>query len=308
MGVWLEGKSLANRIKEEVRERVEYYKRETNQVPGLIGILVGDDRASQVYLRTKEKNSQKLGINSEILTYPKDIKLEKLKAEIERLNQRDDVDGILVQLPLPPPLNPHEVITAILPEKDVDGFHPFSLGNLLLNKRGLRPCTPCGIIELLKAHNITIEGKRVVIIGRSLIVGKPLAAMMTNENGTVTMCHSKTKDLPAVASEADILVAALGKGAFVTPEFVKEGATVIDVGINHTSDRKRVEELFGKDEEREKDLSEKGYTIIGDVHPQVIEKAAYLTPVPGGVGALTVAMLMQNTLEAFIHRRGLQER
>lgn len=307
MGIWLEGKTLATKIKEKVREEVSHYRKTKNQVPGLVGILVGENKASQIYLRTKEKNCRDLGLYSEILQFPADIDPPSLKSEIEALNEREDVDGILVQLPLPSSLNPHEIIPTILPEKDVDGFHPFNLGNLLLNQDVLKPCTPLGIIELLKDRKISIEGKRVVIIGRSRIVGKPLAAMMTNENGTVTICHSRTKDLPRVASEADILVAALGHGAFVTPEFVKEGSTVVDVGINHLTDKEKMESLFGKDEKREKDFERKGYTIIGDVQPAVIEKAAYLTPVPGGVGALTVAMLMRNTLEAFKKRRNIEE-
>lgn len=305
MGVWLEGKTLATKIKEEVRDEVSRYQKSHDQVPGLVGILVGEDRASQVYLRTKERNCQKLGLYSEILQFPATIDPSSLKSEIEALNERGDVDGILVQLPLPSPLNPHEIIPVILPEKDVDGFHPFNLGNLLLNQDVLKPCTPLGIMELLKDRNISIEGKRVVIIGRSRIVGKPLAAMMTNENGTVTICHSRTRALPRVASEADLLVAAIGRGAYVTPKFVKEGATVIDVGINQLTDREKIESLFGRDEKREKDLEKKGYTIVGDVHPDVIEKAEYFTPVPGGVGVLTVAMLMRNTLEAFKKRRNL---
>lgn len=305
MGSWLEGKTLANKIKEEVKKEVAHYLKTKKQVPGLIGILVGENKASKVYLRTKEKNCERLGIRSEILNFPEDIEASSLKSEIELLNSREDVDGILVQLPLPSSLNTHEIITSISPEKDVDGFHPFNLGKLLMNQEGLKPCTPLGIVELLKSRKISIQGKRVVIIGRSRIVGKPLAAMMTNENGTVTICHSKTQNLPQVAAEADILVAALGRGAFVTLEFVKPGATVVDVGMNNLTDRSKVEQLFGKDEKREKNLDEKGYTLIGDVHPQVIEKAEYLTPVPGGVGLLTVAMLMSNTLEAFKRRRNL---
>ncbi len=305
MGSWLEGKTLANKIKEEVKKEVAHYLKTKKQVPGLIGILVGENKASKVYLRTKEKNCERLGIRSEILNFPEDIEASSLKSEIELLNSREDVDGILVQLPLPSSLNTHEIITSISPEKDVDGFHPFNLGNLLMNQEGLKPCTPLGIVELLKSRKISIQGKRVVIIGRSRIVGKPLAAMMTNENGTVTICHSKTQNLPQVAAEADILVAALGRGAFVTLEFIKPGATVVDVGMNNLTDRSKVEQLFGKDEKREKNLDEKGYTLIGDVHPQVIEKAEYLTPVPGGVGLLTVTMLMSNTLEAFKRRRNL---
>ena len=305
MGVWLEGRTLAERIKEEVKEEVAHFRRTANQVPGLIGILVGENRSSQIYLRSKEKASQALGIASQILTLPADIEARTLKARIEELNRREDVDGILVQLPLPGHLKAHDIICAILPEKDVDGFHPFSLGSLLANQEGLKPCTPMGIIELIRFNQIPIEGKEVVIIGRSLIVGKPLAAMMTNENATVTICHSKTKDLAAVAARADILVAAMGKPAFVKPEFVKEGAVVIDVGINQLADAAKVRELFGEDEKRLKDLADKGYTVVGDVDPRALERAEAMTPVPGGVGLLTVAMLMKNTLEAFKRRRQL---
>jgi len=306
MGSWLEGKSLAEKIKEEVKEQVAYYLKTRNEIPGLVGILVGENKASQNYLKTKEKTSHSLGIASEILTLPADIEASSLKAKIELLNQKKEVDGILVQLPLPSSLNSYEIICSILPEKDVDGIHPFNLGTLLMNQEGLQPCTPKGIIELLKFRNVRIEGKDVVIIGRSLIVGKPLAAMMTNENATVTICHTKTANLPHITSKADILVVAMGRGAaFILPEFVKQGAVVVDVGMNYLEDKARVEQLFGKDPKREKDLREKGYTLVGDVHPQVIEKADYLTPVPGGVGPLTIAMLMRNTLEAFKRRRKL---
>lgn len=305
MGNWLEGRTLANDIKEKIKEEVDGYLRTENQAPGLVGILVGENEASQVYLRSKEKTSKKLGIRSEILRFPEDINASLLKSEIDLLNRREDVDGILVQLPLPPSFDPHEIITSILPEKDVDGFHPLNLGNLLMKQDGLKPCTPRGILELLKSRKIGIEGKKVVIIGRSRIVGKPLAALMTNENGTVTICHSKTKNLAHVASEADILVAAMGRAAFVTPVFIKEGATVVDVGMNRLTDKVKVEQLFGRDEKREQDLEKKGYTLIGDVDPHAIEKAEFLTPVPGGVGPLTVAMLMRNTLDAFKGRHNL---
>lgn len=305
MGIWLEGKTLADKIKEEVRKEVEFYRKTKNVVPGLVGILVGENKASQGYLRTKEKTSQNMGIVSKILSFPADISTSSLKAQIEELNRNGDIDGILVQLPLPSGWPTHEIISTISPEKDVDGIHPYNLGNLLMNKEGLRPCTPHGIIELLKFHQIGIEGREVVIIGRSLIVGKPMAAMMTNENGTVTVCHTKTRNLSQVASRADILVAAMGQAIFVQPEFVKPGAVVIDVGMNSLSDKSKVREIFGDDPKREQDLAEKGYTLVGDVHPRAIERAAYLTPVPGGVGLLTVAMLMKNTLQAFKKRRML---
>lgn len=305
MGSWLEGKTLAKKIKEKVKNDVALYLKQKKEVPGLAAILVGENRASKIYLRTKERNCERLGIHSEILCFPKDIEASLLKAKIEELNSREDVDSILVQLPLPSLFNAPEIIASIHPEKDVDGVHPFNLGNLMMNQEGLKPCTPLGIIELLKSREIPIAGKRVVIIGRSRLVGKPLAAMVTNENGTVTICHSKTENLPQVSSEADILVGAIGRGAFITPEFVKPGAVVVDVGMNNLTDKSKVEQMFGQDEKRLKDLKEKGYTLIGDVHPQVIDKAEFLTPVPGGVGPLTVAMLMKNTLEAFKQRRNL---
>ncbi|MFC2169351.1 bifunctional 5,10-methylenetetrahydrofolate dehydrogenase/5,10-methenyltetrahydrofolate cyclohydrolase [Acidobacteriota bacterium] len=304
MGDWLEGQVLARKIRDEVKEEVEHFLKKEGASPSLVGILIGANKASMVYLRMKEKRSKKLGIRSEILNFPQETTRASLMSKINELNLNKDVDGILVQLPLPASFNTYEVISSILPEKDVDGFHPFNLGSLLMNQEGLKPCTPLGIMELLKSRDVPIEGKRVVIIGRSFIVGKPLAAMMTNEHGTVTICHSRTKILPQVAFEADILVAAIGRGALVTPDFVKEGAVVVDVGQNFVTTKTRAEELFGQDEKRKTDLEEKGYTIVGDVHPQVIEKAKLLTPVPGGVGPLTVALLMRNTLEAFKKRRG----
>jgi methylenetetrahydrofolate dehydrogenase (NADP+) / methenyltetrahydrofolate cyclohydrolase len=305
MGSWLEGKDLAEKIKQDVKEEVARLQGTRHQAPGLIGILVGDNRSSQIYLRSKEKACQAVGIASQILTYPGDLEPGALKAAIEDLNRRDDVDGILVQLPIPAHLNPHDIICAISAAKDVDGIHPFNLGNLPANQDGPKPCTPLGIIELLKFNRVPLEGRDAVVIGRSLIVGKPVAAMLTNENATVSVCHSKTKDLAEVVRRADILVAAIGKPAFVRAEFIKPGATVIDVGINRVSDSGLVRELFGDDPKRREDLDKKGYTVVGDVDPRAIERAALMTPVPGGVGLLTVAVLMKNTLEAFKRRRGL---
>ncbi len=305
MGSWLEGKALAEKIKQDVKEEVARFQRTRHQVPGLMGVLVGDNRSSQIYLRSKEKACQALGIASQILTYPGDMEPAALKAEIEELNRRDDVDGILVQLPIPAHFNTHDIICAVSPAKDVDGIHPFNLGNLMANQDGPKPCTPLGIIELLKSQGVPMEGRDAVVIGRSLIVGKPVAAMLTNENATVSVCHSKTADLADIARRADILIAAIGKAAFVRPEFVKPGATVIDVGINRVSDRELVGRLFGDDPKRREDLDKRGYTVVGDVDPRAFDRVALMTPVPGGVGLLTVAMLMKNTLEAFKRRRGL---
>ena len=303
MGTWLEGRPVADRIRESVGLEVARFREERGIVPGLVGVLVGDNPASQSYLRMKEKACQSLGVCGRILTLPGDTARDRLKIEIEALNADEEVDGILVQLPLPKSFETHEVISWIDPKKDVDGIHPFSLGRLLQNQPGLRACTPLGVLELIKSTGERIEGKDVVIIGRSLIVGKPLAAMITNENGTVTICHSKTKDLAATAARADILIAAMGKPGFVGPEFVKAGAVVIDVGSNAVTDPEVVRALFGDDPKREKEIREKGYTWIGDVQPRVIDKAKWLTPSPGGVGPLTIAMLMKNTLEAFKGRR-----
>ena len=303
MGTWLEGKPLADKIREDVARGVAHYKQTRGTVPGLVAVIVGDNAASQSYVRMKEKACQALGLWSEVQRLPASTTMAELTARIDELNAADHVDGILIQLPLPGHLNSHEVISRLRPDKDVDGFHPYSLGLLLENRPGLRPCTPTGIVELIKSTGTRIEGSDVVVIGRSMIVGKPLAAMFTNENGTVTVCHSKTKDLAQVAARADILVAAMGKTAFVGPEFVKPGAVVIDVGMNSVSDKAKVEELYGQDPKRQKDLQEKGYTLIGDVDPRLIDKAGYLTPVPGGIGLLTIAMLMRNTLKAFKHRK-----
>ncbi|MBM3297640.1 MAG: bifunctional methylenetetrahydrofolate dehydrogenase/methenyltetrahydrofolate cyclohydrolase FolD [Candidatus Aminicenantes bacterium] len=305
MGVWLAGKPLADRIKADVAKKAAEYKDRTGRTPGLAAVLVGDNKASQVYVRTKEKTSQQLGFASRILKLPADIDARALEERIRELNRDEDIDGILVQLPLPGHLDPWAAVAAIDPRKDVDGIHPVTLGRLVQNQDAFKTCTPQGVLELLKDFGVALEGKNVAVIGRSLIVGKPLAVMLTNENATVTVCHSKTRDLPGVVSRADIVVAAMGRPAFVTPDFVKEGAVVVDVGINSVTDARLAGELFGDDPARRKDLADKGYTLVGDVHPAVVAKAAALTPVPGGVGPLTVAALMKNTLEAFRRLKGL---
>ncbi len=301
----MEGRPLADKIKAGLQAEVERLKEITGAVPNLVGILVGENKSSESYLRTKEKTAKSLGISSSIIRLPADISPEELIARIKAFNEDDNIDGILVQLPLPPKFKTNQVIEAIAPDKDVDGLHPVNLGRILMNEEGLRPCTPAGIIELLKFNGVTIEGKEIVVIGRSLIVGKPLAAMLTNENGTVTLCHTRTRELAQVAARADILVAAIGKPAFIQTDFVREGAVVVDVGINYVSDEVLVRELFGEDAKRAQDLQEKGYTIVGDVDPRAAGKASLITPVPGGVGLLTVAMLMRNTVTAFQRRRHL---
>jgi methylenetetrahydrofolate dehydrogenase (NADP+)/methenyltetrahydrofolate cyclohydrolase len=305
MGIWLEGKPPADRIREMVKTEAARIKASTGAIPGLTAVLVGDNKSSQSYVRTKEKACLALGLNGQVVHLEEHTTRECLKNLIDQLNENNNVDAILVQLPLPKHLDTNEVIGWIRPDKDVDGIHPTSLGLLVQNQPGLRPCTPMGVLELIKTAGVSIEGKDVVIIGRSLIVGKPLAALITNANGTVTICHSKTKDLAAVSARADILIAAMGKAAFVTHGFVKPGALVIDVGTSAVSDPATVKMLFGDDPLRAKDLADKGYTLVGDVDPRVIDKAGWLTPVPKGVGPLTIAMLMKNTVEAFARRRGL---
>ncbi len=305
MGEWLRGDVIASDIKEKVGKEVENLFEKSGRVPGLTGILIGENPSSKIYLNIKSRECEKLSIRSELLKFPADIEEPVVLKEIERLNKDENVDGILVQLPIPSHLEPLRIIESISPVKDVDGFHPVNLGNLILGKKGLRACTPSGIMELLKRNNIEIKGKRAVVVGRSFIVGKPMGIMLLNEDATVTYCHSKTPHLPEVTSSADILIVAMGKPCFIRENFVKEGAVVVDVGVNSINDKKDLISIYGEDSKKLKDIEEKGSTLVGDVHPEVINKASYLTPVPGGVGPLTVAMLMKNTLEAFKMRLGL---
>lgn len=272
----LDGKAAAGRIKEEVRAGVEKLKADCGVTPGLTVIIVGDDPASQVYVGNKHKACGEMGIASEVIRLPADCGEARLLAEVEALNDNPAVHGILVQLPLPGHLDADRVLERIRPDKDVDGLHPLNVGNLTLGREALVSCTPNGVMKLLAMEGIAVEGKRAVIIGRSNIVGKPMASLLLAGNATVTVCHSRTKELAAVCREADILVAAIGKPNFVTADMVKPGAVVIDIGINRGGDK-----------------------LVGDVDfAAVREVAAAITPVPGGVGPLTIAMLMHNTLKA----------
>ena len=267
--------------------------------PGLAVVLVGDNPASQVYVRNKTRTGDELGIYNETITPPATSTTEDLLQLVRTLNQRPEIDGILVQLPLPPQIDAARVLLAVAPEKDVDGFHPCNIGNLVTARPGPRACTPAGIMELLRRYQIPIAGRRAVVIGRSDIVGKPMAFLLLHENATVTICHSKTADLPAVCREGDILVAAIGRAAMVTRDFIKPGATVIDVGMNRLDDRAEVARLFRGDASKLARFDKTGSTLIGDVHPlDVAEVAGAYTPVPGGVGPLTIAMLMMNTVAA----------
>jgi methylenetetrahydrofolate dehydrogenase (NADP+) / methenyltetrahydrofolate cyclohydrolase len=272
--------------------------------PGLAAVLVGDNPASKVYVNSKIAACGKLGLASFHITPPATISTDELLGIIEDLNARDDVDGILVQLPLPPQIDAKKVLEAVDPAKDVDGFHPMNVGHLVAGRPALVACTPAGVMEILRRSNVPIEGANAVVLGRSDIVGKPQALLLLHAHACVTIAHSKTKDLKDVVRRADIVVAAIGRPAMVTPDFIRPGATVIDVGINRINDAKQAESVFANFPERLAEFQKKGTAIVGDVHPDVVNVAGALTPVPGGVGPLTIAMLMSNTIKAARLRRG----
>ena len=301
--VILDGTRIAAQIRAEVGEEVNQLTADGLR-PGLAVVLVGHNPASEIYVRSKVKACEELGILSEKIAPPETSTTEELLALVDDLNRRDDIDGILVQLPLPSHVDSKKVLLAVSPEKDVDGFHPMNVGNLSTQRPGLVPCTPAGVIEILKRSNIPIVGAEAVVVGRSDIVGKPVAMLLLNGNATVTVCHSKTRDLPAVCRRADILVAAIGRMGMITPDYVKPGATVIDVGMNKITDPAEFAKFFAGYAKREAAFAKNGSTLIGDVHPKVAEVAGALTPVPGGVGPLTIAMLMSNTVKAAKLRRG----
>ena len=302
----LDGKMIADKIRAEAIGEAEDLKKTKGITPKLSVILVGENPASQIYVKNKERTMIQSGMLSEAFRMPKETAMETLLAEIKRLNDDRSVHGILVQLPLPDHLDANRIIMSIDPDKDVDGFHPVNAGRLLIGLDGFLPCTPAGIIEMLKRYEIPMKGKHAVVIGRSNIVGKPMAILLLREHATVTVCHSRTRDLPSVAASGDILIAAIGRKAMVTADYIKEGAVVIDVGMNRIIDETEVREFFGDNVHRLKEFKEKGSTLVGDVHPlQVQAKAGYLSPVPGGVGPLTIAMLLKNTVKAAKIRSGL---
>jgi methylenetetrahydrofolate dehydrogenase (NADP+)/methenyltetrahydrofolate cyclohydrolase len=298
----LDGNKIAGEIRAEVASEVKTMTA-AGMRPGLAVALVGHNPASEVYVRGKVKSSGEVGIYSEQHTPPESVSTEEILELIADLNRRDEIDGILVQLPLPPQVDAKKVLMAVDPAKDVDGFHPMNVGLLSTQRPGLVPCTPAGIIEILERSKIPIAGQEAVVVGRSDIVGKPVAMLLINGNATVTVCHSKTRDLPGVCRRADILIAAIGRAGMITREFVKPGATVIDVGMNQVTDRAEFERLFAGNAKREETFRAKGSTLVGDVHPNVAEVAGAITPVPGGVGPLTIAMLMANTVRAAKLRR-----
>lgn len=299
----LDGIKISGEIKAEVAAEVQTMTAAGIR-PGLAVVLVGNDPASEIYVRGKVKSCEDLGIYSEKHTPPDSVSTEFLLKLVADLNERDEIDGILVQLPLPSQVDAKRVLMAVDPRKDVDGFHPVNVGLLSTQRPGLVPCTPAGVIEILKRSNIAIAGQEAVVVGRSDIVGKPVAMLLINGNATVTVCHSKTRDLAGVCRRADILVAAIGRAGLITRDFVKPGAAVIDVGTNKVTDRAEFERLYSGHPKREETFRTKGSTLVGDVHPEVAEVAGALTPVPGGVGPLTIAMLMSNTVRAAKLRRG----
>jgi methylenetetrahydrofolate dehydrogenase (NADP+) / methenyltetrahydrofolate cyclohydrolase len=303
MAIILDGTRIAAQIRAEVGEGVKQLTAEGLR-PSLAVVLVGHNPASEIYVRSKVKACEELGVLSEKHTPPDSVTTEELLALVDDLNRRDEIDGILVQLPLPAQVDSKKVLLAVSPEKDVDGFHPMNVGYLSTQRPGLVPCTPAGVIEILKRSNIPIAGAEAVVVGRSDIVGKPVAMLLINGNATVTVCHSKTHDLPAVCRRADILVAAIGRAGMITSEYVQPGAAVIDVGMNKITDPSEFAKFFAGDAKREAAFAKNGSTLMGDVHPKVAEVAGAITPVPGGVGPLTIAMLMSNTVKAAKLRRG----
>src|SRR5882724_11843298 len=298
----LDGNKIAAEIRAEVAAEVRTLVA-AGMRPGLAVILVGHNPASEIYVRGKVKSCQDVGIYSEQLTPPETISTPELLELVLQLNRRDEIDGILVQLPLPGQVDSKKILMAVDPAKDVDGFHPVNVGFLSTQRPGLVPCTPAGVMEILKRSNIPVAGQEAVVVGRSDIVGKPVAMLLLNGSATVTVCHSKTRDLLGVCRRADILVAAIGRAGMITRDFVKPGATVIDVGMNKVTERAEFERLFAGNAKREETFLAKGSVLTGDVHPEVAEVAGAITPVPGGVGPLTIAMLMANTVKAAKMRR-----
>ncbi len=303
----LDGRPIADEIKREVAEEVQRLKDDQHVKPRLAAVMVGDNDASAVYVQKKMRACADVGIESSHHALPASTTTAELLALIAELNRHNDVDGILVQLPLPKHIDEASIIEAVDPAKDGDGFHPTNVGLLAMGRPRFVPCTPAGIIELLERNRIEITGANACVVGRSQIVGRPVASLLLQHHATVTICHSRTRDLPSVTRRADILIAAIGRAGFVRGDFIKPGATVIDVGINKIADAAEARALFGDEsEKRIEAIARRGYTLVGDVHPAEADLVAgRRTPVPGGVGLLTVAMLMRNTLQAAKWRRGV---
>ncbi len=302
----LDGNKIRDEILSDLKKEIEELK-QAGIVPGLAAVLVGDNPASQIYVRSKVKTCESLGLFSERIEPPATSTTEELLALVDRLNRRDDIDGILIQLPLPAQVDSKKVLEAVDPAKDVDGFHPMNIGYLVSGRPGLVPCTPAGVIEIIKRSGVEMKGARAVVVGRSDIVGKPAAMLLMHHHATITICHSRTRDLPAVAREGDILVAAMGRAAYVTGDFIKPGAVVIDVGQNVLKTEEEVRKVFHDPTLALQKLAAKGQVLVGDCQPEdAMEKAGALTPVPGGVGPLTITMLMVNTVQAARARRSVR--
>jgi methylenetetrahydrofolate dehydrogenase (NADP+)/methenyltetrahydrofolate cyclohydrolase len=300
----LDGVAIAAAIKQEVAEEVRALAGQGIR-PGLAAVLVGSVAASEIYVRSKVQSCADLGIYSDLIAPPASVTTEEMLALVAQLNGREEIDGILIQLPLPAHVDTKALLDAVSPAKDVDGFHPVNAGRLQAGRSALVPCTPAGIIEILRRSGIPISGQYAVVVGRSDIVGKPAAMLLLHQNATVTICHSKTRNLGEITRQADILVAAIGRAGFITPEMVTPGATLIDVGINRITERAEFDRFFAGDPKREAAFQKRGSTLVGDVDPRAFALAGAYTPVPGGVGPLTIAMLMANTVRAAKMRRGL---
>ncbi len=297
----IDGKAISQAIRDELKDRISQVKASLGRPPGLVILLVGDDPASQVYVRSKLKTGEDAGMKVTLETLPSSASLEQVLEVVNRYNADDACDGILVQSPLPKALGhaaEQQVFDAIHPSKDVDGFSPISAGLVAQNRSGFAPCTPAGVIEMLQRSDIEMAGKHAVVVGRSDIVGKPMAMLLLHQNATVTICHSRTPDLAAMTRQADILVAAIGRPAMITAEHVSPGTVVVDVGINSVTDAAQAAQIFENHPNRMAVFEKRGSVLVGDVHPDVANVAAAITPVPGGVGPLTIAMLMANTVKS----------
>jgi methylenetetrahydrofolate dehydrogenase (NADP+)/methenyltetrahydrofolate cyclohydrolase len=298
----LDGNAIRDQIYGELAQEIASLQR-AGVRPGLAAVLVGDNPASHLYVKSKMAACQKLGLESFLLRPAASVSTAELLAVVDELNRREDVDGILVQMPLPKQVDSKAILDAVHPQKDVDGFHPISVGHLVSGRPALVACTPSGVMEILRRSGIVIEGANAVVMGRSDIVGKPMALLLMHASATVTICHSKTRNLPEVVRRADIVVAAMGRAAMVTAEYIRPGATVIDVGQNVITDRAEAERIFVNFPEKLETFARKNSVLVGDVHPDVVNVAGAITPVPGGVGPLTIAMLMSNTVKAARERR-----
>jgi len=300
--VLLDGKLVAARVEARVKNQVDNIMETTGDGPGLAVVMVGDDPASKIYVNSKNKKAAKLGIKSHVVELPNDVAKDILIKKIQNLNNDPVVDAVLVQLPLPQNFETWEILDYLVPEKDVDRFHPVSLGMVMLNRTDIFPCTPAGVLEILDHYQIDVTGMNITVVGRSFIVGKPLAAMLTNRHATVTICHTRTKDMADIILRSDMVVAAAGKPGVIDASMIKKGAILIDVGTNYL-DREEDILRFGN-ESHKKRFDKKGYAIVGDIDYRAWEKSSFYTPVPGGVGIMTVAMLMENSLKLFKARRG----